>query len=150
MNNSLSIVQLESGVRTDKSRGITKEIGGGKNEPNVEHLCLVQEEVDTCMILHASDAMSAGFERILIGSTISGTDFHVLLVAFCPQLSNEVGMILGTAKYCQSIPVHNIECDDEIRDSIFMRLQSVILPDNFVVYIFALKVFMSHLSYFLS
>ena len=60
--------------------------------PNV-HLCSVQEEADINILLHASDATSCGFERIITKSIDS--DILVLLIAFCPQLSIEVWMKSG-------------------------------------------------------
>lgn len=83
---------------------------------NMEHLCSSQEEADTRMILHALEAKARGYERIII--TSSDTDVLLLLMAFQPQLPEEVWMKSGTSKYRRYIAGHKIDCPDDVRDSL--------------------------------
>ena len=76
-------------------------VSGGNNgmaasstQRNMDHLCSSQEEADTRMVLHAFDAKSRGYERVII--TSSDTDVFLLLTAFYPQMSTEVWMKAGT------------------------------------------------------
>jgi hypothetical protein len=83
---------------------------------DLDHLCSTQEEADTRMVLHICDAKSTGYERVVV--SCSDTDVLVILVAFYPQLSRELWMKAGTSKHRRYIAVHEIECNDGVRDSL--------------------------------
>ena len=98
-------------------------VSGGHNgeavsskDGKMPHLCSLQEEADSRMILHALEATVKGYDRIIINS--SDTDVLLLLIVFHPLMSKEVWMKAGTSQYRRYIPVHKLECPDEIRDSL--------------------------------
>ena len=89
---------------------------GGFKEPTkacstslgkLTHLTCNHEEADTRMILHACDAVSKGYNMLLIHCR--GTDVLLLLVHFLGAMKNvETWMIAGTTKQRKCYPVHTI------------------------------------------
>ena len=51
-------------------------------------------------------------------SKSSDTDVLLLLIAFYPRLSKEVWMKAGTSKTCHYIAVHDVQYQDEVRDTL--------------------------------
>ena len=83
---------------------------------NVEHINSLQEEADAQMALHASEAKSRGYERIIV--KISDTDVLLLLIAFYHRISKEVWMKAGTSKTCHYIAGHDVQYQDEVKDTL--------------------------------
>ncbi len=64
------------------------------------------EEADTRLVLHSAEAVSAGFERVLVISR--DTDVMLLLVHFIAGKAAEVWMISGTAKSRKCYAIHSV------------------------------------------
>ena len=64
------------------------------------------EEADTRLILHSCQAVSEGYERILV--ICSDTDVLLLLLHFIPSRAAQVWMISGTAKNRKCYPLHSV------------------------------------------
>ena len=87
---------------------------GGFKEPtsstsmeNLTHLTCNHEEADTRIILHACDAVSKSFNRLLV--RCRDTDVLLLLVHFVGTIKDvETWMIAGTAKQRKCYPVHTM------------------------------------------
>ena len=65
------------------------------------------EEADTRLILHACEAASMGYKRVLVISR--DTDVMLLLLHFMPTRMTEVWMISGTANKRKCYPIHAIQ-----------------------------------------
>ena len=72
---------------------------------DVSHLWAAHEEADTRILLHAVDATTKGFERLII--QYRDTDVLLLLLVFAHLLSPEIWMKAGTAKKPPYIKVHD-------------------------------------------
>jgi hypothetical protein len=64
------------------------------------------EEADTRLILHASEAVNMGYQRIIV--MCRDTDVMLLLLHFIAHKAIEVWMISGTAKKQKYIPIHQV------------------------------------------
>ena len=100
-------------------------ISGGYKDPekvtataviDVSHLQASHEEADTRILLHAADAASKGYERLII--QCRDTDVLVLLLVFANQLSKEIWMKAGTTKKPRYIKVHDITLPKEMLDGL--------------------------------
>ena len=79
---------------------------------DVSHLRAAHEEADTRILLHAVDATTKGYERLII--QCRDTDVLLLLLVFAHLLSPEIWMKAGTAKKPRYIKVHDIKMSNEI------------------------------------
>ena len=87
-------------------------IAGGCETPDLvvssvtgilHHLCSTHEEADTRIVLHANDAVSKGYERLIVYSR--DTDVLLLLIH---HVTAEVWMVAGTKQKPKYFPVHQI------------------------------------------
>ncbi len=77
------------------------------------YLRAAHEEADTRILLHAVDATTKGYERLII--QCRDTDvLLLLLLVFAHLLSPEIWMKAGTAKKPRYIKVHDIKMSNEI------------------------------------
>ena len=83
---------------------------------DVSTLASNQEEADTRILLHASEATLCGFKRIVV--SCQDTDVLVMLVAFMPKLCQEVWLRCGTSRKRKFIAIHNITLPQAVRNSI--------------------------------
>lgn len=73
---------------------------------SVSHLSSDTEEADTRLLLHARDASTCGYKRVVI--SCRDTDVLVLALGHRAQLSPEVWFHSGTAKDPKYTPIHSI------------------------------------------
>lgn len=64
------------------------------------------EEADTRLILHASEAVVDGYQRVVV--ICGDTDVMLLLVHFITSKATEVWMVSGTAKKRKCYPIHAV------------------------------------------
>ena len=65
-----------------------------------------EEAEDTRLILHASETVDLGYQRILV--KCRDTDVMLLLLHFTTPKASEVWMISGTAKKQKCFPIHHV------------------------------------------
>jgi len=111
---SNQLIQQSRNVLTDGQIVVTA--GGYAESTHAESSCgrvaeslkSTHEEADTRLILHALDAVQAGYQRLII--QCRDTDVLVLLVHFCNRISaNELWMCSGTKAKPKFIPVRHTE-----------------------------------------
>jgi len=64
------------------------------------------EEADTRLILHSCEAVSEGYERLVV--MCSDTDVLLLLLHFMPTRAAQVWMVSGTSKKRKCYPIHAV------------------------------------------
>ena len=74
-------------------------------------LCATHEEADTCILLHANDALQHGFDQTVIACP--DTDMLLFLVQFKHQPPREIWFKSGTVRDQKYVPVHEIKLDVE-------------------------------------
>src|SRR6266536_2542823 len=93
----------------------TPILGQSSRGRAAESLQSTHEEADTRIILHAIDAISAGYQRLIV--QCRDTDVLVLLIHFYDRIAaDEIWMSAGTKTKPKFFPVHAIrrELSDEI------------------------------------
>ena len=83
----------------------TSDIVISSARPLVTHLYSTQEEADTRIILHASDASEENFQRVFVYSR----DTDVLLLLIRHETTPEVWMNACTKKKPRCIPIHTLQ-----------------------------------------
>ena len=102
-------------------------ISGGFNDPmkvvssdpehDVTQLSSNHEEADTRIILHAQEAASRGYEKLVV--IAKDTDILVLLLAHRDHIdTSEVWMKSGTSQKPKFVAVHNISLSENLRKSL--------------------------------
>ena len=107
---------LPSNMEFVVAGGTTNEDVFTSHNRSVEHLVSNHEEADTRIILHARDASSLGYKRIVVRS--SDTDVLVLLLYH--DIDCEVWQNCGIAKKPRFLPVHLIRCglNPDVREAL--------------------------------
>ena len=100
-------------------------LGGGFNEiktvwssasQDLSHLISTTEETATRIFLHAKDALTCGYQRMVI--SCRDTDVLVPPLAHRSELSSEIWIHSGTSKHPKHIPVHLINLAPSAIDNI--------------------------------
>ena len=73
---------------------------------DINQLSATHEEADTRLLLHAADANSSGYQRVVINSR--DTNVLVLALGLLDRLEPEIWFCSGTSKKRKYIPVHKI------------------------------------------
>ena len=84
-----------------------------------ETLESTNKEADTRIVLHSKDAVTSGYQRIIINCRY--TDDLVLMIHFCDSVAaDELWMSCGTKLKPKYIPVHTVHrhLDDSICDTL--------------------------------
>ena len=91
-------------------------------QQDINQLSATHEEVDTSLLLHAGDANSSGYQRVVINSR--DTDVLVLALGLPDCLRPEMWFSSGTSKKWKYIPVHNILPVQVLQNIIAFRAMS--------------------------
>ena len=94
-----------------------KQVTSSNSDHDISGLSSTQEEADTRVILHACEASSCGFQRIVICAR--DTDILALLLAFRHDIAaEEIFMKSGTYQKPKYVAIHRISLGDQIRRSL--------------------------------